>query len=146
MKEFIIKHVEKMETGTDPFSIYDEVAVSGPDSMDASDGYHTFTELYDHRIALFIALCKHLTTLQHMFNIPENIPKRFNIWRSQLHSDGSSFEDWFILGINKAKGEQITYHLPMSRWEETEFAQTLEKAPEWDGHTPADVLERIKIL
>ena len=26
--------------------------------VEASDGYHTFEELYDHRITLFIALCK----------------------------------------------------------------------------------------
>ena len=32
------------------------------------------------------------------------------------------------------------------RWEETNFAKTLDKAPEFDGHTPADVLERIKSL
>jgi hypothetical protein len=34
----------------------------------------------------------------------------------------------------------------MSRWEETNFAPELEKAPEWDGHTPADVLDRLKAL
>lgn len=53
---------------------------------------------------------------------------------------------WFVLGIGKEKGKQITYHLPLERWDETNFAYTLEKAPEWDGHTSDDVLERLKAL
>lgn len=100
-----------------------------------SDGYHTFDELYEHRITLFIALCKNLDGYKYA-----------NAWRSKLHSDGTSFDGWFILGINKEKGEQITYHLPISKWEETNFAEDLEKAPEWDGHTSNDVLERLKKL
>ncbi len=68
------------------------------------------------------------------------------MWRSKAHSDGTTYDGWFILGIAKAKGYQITYHLPMSEWENTEFAETLETAPEWDKHTSADVLERIKTL
>jgi len=70
-----------------------------------------------------------------------------DIWCSTLHSDGSSFGDWFILGINKEKGKQITYHLPARFWHEVcEFAEVLERAPEWDGHTSEDVLERLKVL
>jgi hypothetical protein len=109
-------------------SIEGEVAIS--------DGYHTFDELYDHRITLYIALCKELA----------KNPLTDNTWRSQLHADGSNYDGWFILGIFKEKGNQITYHIPNERWEETNFAKTLDKAPEFDGHTPADVLERIKSL
>ena len=68
------------------------------------------------------------------------------VWRSKLHSDGSSFEGWFILGMNKKPGEQITYHLPESYWKELDWVETLEQAPEWDGHTSADVLNRLKDL
>lgn len=100
------------------------------------DGYHTFDELYDHRIALYIALCRVLKS-----DADHN-----GIWRSKLHSDGSAFDGWFILGIGKANDKQITYHLPLSRWGETEFAETLEFAPTWDGHTSADVLSRLKTL
>lgn len=28
-----------------------------PNAGEVSDGYHTFDELYEHRVALFIALC-----------------------------------------------------------------------------------------
>ena len=43
-------------------------------------------------------------------------------------------------------GYQITYHVPLERWNETEFARTLDKAPEWDEHTSDDVLQRLKKL
>jgi len=105
------------------------------------DGYHTFTELYEHRFVLFIVLCKIL------YADPQyQTGQKADIWRSKLHSDGTSFDGWFVMGIGRHKGEQITYHLPISRWEETNFAETREKAPEFDGHTSDDVLERIKKL
>lgn len=115
-----------------------ELIIEGDDEMEVSDGYHTFGELYEHRITLFIALCRALVSYGEFQN-PD-------VWRSKLHSDGTSFDDWFILGIGKEKGEQMTYHLPLSKWIETEFAETLEKAPEFDGHTPQNVLKRIKEL
>jgi len=101
-----------------------------------SDGYHTFDELYEHRITLFIALCNQIAN-QDLEDDQDRI------WRSKLHSDGTSFDGWFILGINIEKGKQITYHLPMRKWKETEFATKLEKAPEFDGHSSEDVLKRL---
>lgn len=106
-----------------------------------SDGYHTFNELYEHRITLFIALCNKMTFLIHSMD-------GRGVWRSKKHSDGElAFGgDWFVLGINKEKGKQITYHLPIEKWDDTQFAETLETAPEYDGHTPDDVLERLKTI
>jgi hypothetical protein len=37
-------------------------------------------------------------------------------------------------------------HNVISRWDETDFAETLDKAPEFDGHVPADVLDHLKAL
>lgn len=111
-----------------------------------SDGYHTFDELYDHRITLFIALCQFLRR-QEIVTFPS--PKGLSlVWRSKKHSDGElAFGgSWFVLGIGQEKGQQITYHLPIERWEETNFAETLDVAPEFDGHTSADVLKRLKNL
>jgi hypothetical protein len=105
------------------------------------DGYHTFGELYDHRVALWIALCGIISSDCGHCSGNDNYS-----WRSKRHSDGElSFGGmWFVLGIGKEKGEQITYHLPIEKWDECEFAETLEKAPEFDGHTSDDVLERLK--
>lgn len=99
-----------------------------------SDGYHTFGELYEHRIVLYIAFCKMLCAFG------------WEIWRSKLHSDGTMFGDSFVLGINQEAGKQITYHLPLSKWEQTDFAETLDQAPEWDQHTSNDVLLRLADL
>ena len=107
-----------------------------------SDGYHTFDELYEHRIRLFISLCK-----QRVDYATDTGGKKGGVWTSVQHSDGSTFGDWFILGIGKSKGQQITYHLPARFWQEVcEFAEVLERAPEWDGHTSEDVLNRLKEL
>lgn len=106
-----------------------------------SDGYHTFKELYDHRITLFITLCRWIekhTMASHGY-----------VWRSKRHSDGElcfGTGTQFVLGIGKSNGNQITYHIPIERWDETDFAETLETAPEWDGHTSDDVIQRLKNL
>lgn len=103
--------------------------VPDPGVGEVSDGYHTFGELYAHRIALYIALCRQLN--------PEIV------WRSRVHSDGTVMVGWFILGIHKAAGRQITYHLPEGVWDSCNFAQHLLIAPIYDGHTPNDVLFRL---
>lgn len=98
-----------------------------------SDGYHTFGELYEHRIVLYMALCAMIADSEY-------------VWRTKVHSDDSVWDGWFILGIGSKHGEQITYHLPDSKWDGCNFASPINKAPEWDGHTANDVLERIKTM
>lgn len=105
--------------------------IKGSDTNLISDGYHTFGELYEHRIVLYIAFCK-LAAKDNKL-----------IWRSKKHSDGSEWDGWFLLGINDKAGQQITYHLPSSYWDDCQFAYTKEQAPPFDGHTSADVLNRI---
>lgn len=114
--------------------------ITVPDEFSVSDGFHTMDELYDHRIALWIAYCKLAARIEEVAS------EKGSIWRSKQHSDGTGFDGWFVLGMNHTKGKQITYHLPMSKWEETEFAKTYDKAPEFDGHTSDDVLNRLKSL
>ena len=104
------------------------------------DGYHTFGELYSHRIELFIALCRQFSGEFSCQDLPNPT------WRSLKHGDGTALDGWFILGIFTRPGLQITYHLPILKWDECDFAETLDKAPEFDGHTSDDVLERLKRL
>lgn len=118
------------------------------------DGFHTFDELYEHRIILYIALCKKINEEDEMEKSMKAFKDGFafdkngwirKVWCSIQHSDGTTFGDWFVLGINKEKGKQITYHLPARFWSEVcEFAEVLEKAPEWDEHNSDDVLKRLK--
>lgn len=105
---------------------------SGIDANKISDGYHTFEELYEHRIALFIALC-------HIGG------SDLEAWKSKIHSDGTVWPGWFIAGIGTKPGEQITYHLPDSKWDLLQ-APEVDSVPKYDGHTPADVLKRLAEL
>lgn len=102
-----------------------------------SDGYHTFDELYEHRIANFRIVCKHIKGAYDYRVIP--------VWKSLFHSDGSSYDEWFIAGIHTEAGKQITYHIPMKEWSNWP-GEEREQAPEWDGHTSADVLKRLAEL
>jgi hypothetical protein len=110
-----------------------------------SDGYHTFNELYRHRYVLFVGMarayyvaCKDATpeaTEAHLKQI---------IWCSKLHHDGTMFDDSFIVGMSLSVG-QVSYHLPIREWERvSKLLPVVDRAPEWDGHTPADVLDRLE--
>jgi hypothetical protein len=107
------------------------IKVLSVDTNKISDGYHTFESLYEHRIELWIALCRQ---------------RREWAWKSKVHSDGTVWEGWFILGMGITKGEQMTYHLPMKYWKQIPDIETVKKAYEWDKHTEEDVLERLKGL
>ncbi len=110
-----------------------------------SDGYHTLGELYDHRIELFIALCRRQTDWNSSDFEPSKADQHI-VWRSKFNSAGEGDPEWFLLGMDKKPGEQITYHLPISRWDECDFALAIPRAPKWDGHSSADVLTRLKNL
>jgi len=133
-KEITIKGYNMFQIYQHPTDFGKDMRIMGDDNMQVSDGFHTIDELYKHRIVLYMKLCEVLVGYAS---------NKFKIWKSEFHSDGSRFDDWFVLGINEKKGAQITYHLPMTKWKECDFAETLEKAPEWDGHTSNDVLERL---
>lgn len=141
MKKYTVTNARNIEKHTDHASMREHALLEGDDDMQINDGYHTMDELYEHRINLFIALCKYV-----IYNDVKLRGLNYSVWRSKLHSDGSEYKGWFLLGIHKKPGEMISYHLPLSKWDEIGLAETLEKAPEFDGHTSADVLERLKYL
>jgi hypothetical protein len=89
---------------------------------DISDGYHTFDELYDHRMVLFSMIC----------NTYKDIA-----WKSWLHEDGTMYEDCFIVGITTPKGD-YSYHYHKDYWEKFNVKE-LKNAPKWDGHLPKDI-------
>ena len=92
-----------------------------------SDGYHTFDELYDHRTVLFALVCQ---------------KNRINAWKSRFHSDDTILDGWFIVGMNLPNG-QVSYHVPVEKWSLFDVP-ILDRAPEWDGHTPNDVITRLR--
>ncbi|MFZ2882228.1 MAG: hypothetical protein WA019_04085 [Candidatus Moraniibacteriota bacterium] len=104
------------------------IKITKSDTNKISDGYHTFEQLYNHRIKLWIALCR---------------KNRKQCWKTKTHSDGSSWDGWFLLGMNTESGKQITYHLPNNEWENCWGIEEIPKAPQFDGHTPDDVISRL---
>ena len=127
---------QKIEGGKKEIFINWLIKVLKVDTNKISDGYHTFEQLYDHRIALWIAFCREVDWYVGFTAV----------WKSKAHSDGSTWDGWFILGMEKEKGKQMTYHLPIKYWKECSQFKTLKKAPKWDGHTPEDVIKRLKSL
>lgn len=93
-----------------------------------SDGYHTFDELYYHRMLLFSIVCN------------QNKNKS---WKSKLHDDNTMYENYFIVGITTPEGD-FSYHYHMENWDHFEVVE-LDKAPPWDGHESEDII-RLKSL
>lgn len=98
-----------------------------PVDGNTSDGYHTFNELYHHRAVLFSV-------------IVENFASR--AWKSKLHADGTMYEGMFIVGIETPDG-QATYHYDVEPYWDLFRCKEVDRAPEWDGHTPDQAIERI---
>jgi hypothetical protein len=102
---------------------------------EVSDGHHTFDELYDHRNLLFLALMKSQPQLS---------------WFSLLHDDGTSWPGFFICGTgvqtSVCEHYTVTYHMPEQFLElaRQTGAPELPVAMLWDGHTPNDVLQRLR--
>lgn len=105
-----------------------------------SDWYHTFKELYNHRVTLFVALCNTLELHNESYRWWKEKP-----WKSKLHSDWTMWKDWFIAWIWNKPWKTLTYHLPISEWYNLHVDE-LERWPEWDWHTSNDVLNLLRNL
>lgn len=103
---------------------------------EVSDGYHTFDELYGFRKVYNAALFNEWD----MNNV-------FNVHKSLKHHDGELCfgGGWFIVVAILPTG-QISNHYEIKDWD-LFICESVEKALyEFDGHTSADVIERIKNL
>ena len=121
-----VKSVEYTNEINDLISKYKD---TGWSADNISDKWHTFGELYYHRMILFL-------TIQKAY------PKRS--WKAKQHHDGTMFEDSFIVGINTDEG-QYTYHYDLKYWELFKDIKELDKAPEWDGHMPKDITRLLSL-
>lgn len=92
-----------------------------------SDGYHTFDELYHHRAVLFSLVVKAFLD---------------SAWKSRKHHDGTMYDGMFIVGVDTPDG-QATYHYDIDPYWDMFVCRELECAPEWDGHSPAEAIDRI---
>jgi len=137
-----VKVIEFLNLDEDIINILVKENKETVDTNNISDGYHTFGELYEHRIMLYISLLKNISK-EWLCRPDCASDDSKEIWKTKVHSDGSVWEGWFLLGIFKEPGKQITYHLPMDKWDLCDFAPEIEMAPTFDGHTSDDVLKRL---
>lgn len=89
-----------------------------------SDGYHTFNELYDHRTALFAALCLFVKAR-----------------KSRLHNDGTMFDGMFIV-MMYIDWQQISYHID-NKYRDIFDIEETDKSDVWDWHSSNDVVNRL---
>lgn len=61
------------------------------------------------------------------------------------HHDGTMYDGMFIVGIDTPAGP-ATYHYDVEPYWDMFPCEVLDRAPEWDGHTPDDAIERIGTL
>lgn len=137
IKKFIVRGlVDYQVMGSDMFFWVDT------DQGNVGDEYHTIHELYEHRLALTVALFKiydnYITPL---------VKISIKCWKSKLHSDGTMFEgDYFIVGMTfwpiTGPEKHISYHYQMKHWNKFNVME-LECAPKYDGHTSRDVIKRL---
>lgn len=112
-------------------SPYQEVAKMG----DVSDGYHTFNELYRYRMLLQAA----------WFNTIVHGKNQTKIVKSYRHSDGElcfGKSNYFIVVAELPTG-QISNHYKGEYWNLFDVPG-VDRAPEWDGHTPQEAADRIE--
>lgn len=99
-----------------------------------SDGYHTFNELYEFRKMYNAALFNEWA-----------LSNKYNVHKSWKHHDGEDCfgGGWFIVVAMLPEG-QITNHYKAVDWDLFKVLEVKKATYEFDGHTPQDVLLRIK--
>ena len=103
---------------------------------EVSDGYHTFKELYEFR-KLYNA---------GLFN-EWSKNGRMDTYKSRKHFDGEDCfgGGWFIVVAVLPSG-QISNHYELKDWDLFDVEEVGRAKYEFDGHTPQDVIERLKDL
>lgn len=106
-----------------------------------SDGYHTFKELYEFRMLYNAEYFNLMAYLASEYGVSDKMPMPV---KSKRHSDGELCfgGEWFVVVVQLPTG-QITNHYEMKDWDLFQIDEVNE-APEWDGHTPADVASRLR--
>ena len=98
-----------------------------------SDGYHTFDELYDYRMAYNAAAF-------NAWAAAGTVP----VYKSWKHHDGEPCFDgnWFVVVAILPTG-QITNHYPAKFWSSFRIPEVERATHEYDGHTPREALMRL---
>lgn len=107
-----------------------------------SDGFHTFKELYEYRLLYNAAFFNNLKLASQAEG--SRPVYWMNVHKSKRHSDGEECfgGGWFIVMANLPTG-QISNHYELKDWDLFDIP-AYETAEAWDGHSPADVADRMR--
>jgi len=126
--------------------INQQIKDSGVETNLISDGYHTFGELYEARkclnAALFNEWAKDYAMGSHLMQ-----GARHDVHKSWRHNNGEFCfgGGWFIVVAILPSG-QISYHYEAKDWDLFRIPEVQKAKYKFDGHTSADVLERLKTI
>ncbi len=124
-----------------------------------NDGYHTFKELYEFRKVYNAALFNEWATNyiqvtevkkkgeDFVYKKLEPTEVRYNVHKSWKHFDGELCfgGGWFIVVAVLPTG-QISNHYKAEDWDLFKIPEVEKALFEFDGHTPQDVINRLKAL
>lgn len=112
---------------------------------DVADEYHSMHELYQHRMALNIALFNFMYMVDVSIRGEEASYKKPLYMKSKLHNDGTMFEGGYFIVMAITPEGQISYHYKLEHWDKFRIP-IVERTPPWDGHNSEQVMERLMKL
>lgn len=117
---------------------------SEPITGETSDGFHTFNELYRHRMLLTAALFSEWSEAEENRGRASLPWEPQDVHKSMLHSDGEVpfGGGWFIVVAQLPAG-QISYHYELKHWDLFKIPERV-RAADFDGHTAQDVCDRLE--
>ena len=101
-----------------------------------SDGHHTFEELYDFRMIYNAGF----------FSMLHKTHPEYKTHKSRKHYDGEypfNKKTMFIVSTKLPTG-MISNHYNMKDWDYFKIPETPKSILKFDGHTPEDVMDRMK--
>lgn len=109
-----------------------------------------FEELYEfikvYNAALFNEWATNLVTSPDYGRALFNIPK-YDVHKSWKHSNGElCFGGGWFIAVAVLPTGQISNHYEAKDWDLFKIPETEKAKYEFDGHTPADALERLRYL
>jgi hypothetical protein len=120
------------------FSDIQAEILASPDKGKFSDWWHTFDELYEFRKIYNAALFNEWAS---------SSPEKHGVHKSWRHHDGELCfgGGWFIVSVMLPSG-LISNHYEAKYWDLFKIPETSSAMYPYDGHTPQDVLERLKSI
>lgn len=119
-------------------------------TKDTSDGYHTFDELYEFRKMYNAVLFNEWAkggALDNPNIVPLVMRPKYSVHKSWRHEDGELCfgGNWFIVSAMLPTG-LISNHYKAEDWNLFKVPEVEKALFKFDGHTGADVLQRLKNL